>query len=238
MLPGFSDVLAVCKEHIRPDDTAGPIAWEAFRKHTVTLDKLEKRARSNVITRSQFLRALREVLGVQDLRACFKAFQEGVALARTLQDAIAGDDANVLARAIEAARGVPFLRRCVHVGTRRLQGLRTADAHAARRAALGISALPMPGDMCCPITLCKMLEPVVASDGHSYERVAIERVLAGTRVSPMTRAPLSPTLWPNHALRARIDAYEDEMVACAEAARAHACAPCAPRVVSQPASPP
>ena len=25
----------------------------------------------------------------------------------------------------------------------------------------------------CPITYCKMIDPVVASDGHSYERTAI-----------------------------------------------------------------
>ena len=32
-----------------------------------------------------------------------------------------------------------------------------------------------------------MLDPVVASDGYSYERSAIERVLRSTRISPLTR---------------------------------------------------
>ena len=46
-------------------------------------------------------------------------------------------------------------------------------------------------------------DPVLAADGFTYERSAIERwFAAGQRSSPMTNAPLtSSALHPNHALR-------------------------------------
>jgi hypothetical protein len=63
-----------------------------------------------------------------------------------------------------------------------------------------------------------MRDPVVASDGHSYERNAIEEVLRPRSHppgyhprSPLTREALRPDLIPNHALRRRIEAHENEL---------------------------
>ena len=59
----------------------------------------------------------------------------------------------------------------------------------------------------CPITLTVMDHPVVASDGYSYERSALETHIAGhpTFRSPMTRAICqSERLIPNMALRSDI----------------------------------
>ena len=98
-------------------------------------------------------------------------------------------------------------------------------AQRLRRATLGIGELQPPEEFICPITLELMVHPVCASDGHSYERVAIERVLAGpapTRVSPMSREPLQPFLFPNYALKCRIAAHEPELLALAETAVASA----------------
>ena len=60
----------------------------------------------------------------------------------------------------------------------------------------------------CPITLEVMRDPVVAADGHSYERCAIEQWLEQARsaklwpLSPLTLLPLRSTrLLPNIALR-------------------------------------
>ena len=54
----------------------------------------------------------------------------------------------------------------------------------------------------CPITHAPMADPVIASDGHSYERAAIEHWFRTNRTSPMTGEVLaSLTLIPNHALR-------------------------------------
>ena len=62
---------------------------------------------------------------------------------------------------------------------------------------------------------------VVASDGHSYERKAIESVLHGSGVSPLTRETLAPgVLIPNIALRKRIRSYDEEILCIAEAANA------------------
>ena len=67
----------------------------------------------------------------------------------------------------------------------------------------------MPNELLCPITLCIMSDPVpdpvLAMDGHTYERAAIERWLRARRTSPRTGAPLaSRQLVPNHAIRALI----------------------------------
>ena len=55
----------------------------------------------------------------------------------------------------------------------------------------------------CPITHTVMTDPVVASDGHSYERSAIERWLGdGNTRSPKTNVALSSThVFANQALR-------------------------------------
>eukprot|EP00541_Cyclophora_tenuis_P009388 CAMPEP_0116546270 /NCGR_PEP_ID=MMETSP0397-20121206/3136_1 /TAXON_ID=216820 /ORGANISM="Cyclophora tenuis, Strain ECT3854" /LENGTH=213 /DNA_ID=CAMNT_0004070687 /DNA_START=1 /DNA_END=643 /DNA_ORIENTATION=- len=45
---------------------------------------------------------------------------------------------------------------------------------------------PLPGMPCCPITGEPMLDPVVAADGHTYERSAIARWLQTSDKSPMT----------------------------------------------------
>ena len=50
---------------------------------------------------------------------------------------------------------------------------------------------------CCPITLCECTDPVVASDGHTYERDAILRILLTTGESPITRAQLDFRVAPN-----------------------------------------
>jgi len=56
----------------------------------------------------------------------------------------------------------------------------------------------------CPITMEVMRDPVQATDGHSYERAAIEEWLQVhlPPTSPVTNLPLESTrLVPNVALR-------------------------------------
>ena len=61
---------------------------------------------------------------------------------------------------------------------------------------------------------------MVASDGHSYERAAIERVLQrGNGLSPLTREPLrADVLIPNRALKRRIDEHEEDVLRVAATA--------------------
>lgn len=62
-----------------------------------------------------------------------------------------------------------------------------------------------PAAFVCPITQELMREPVVTSDGHTYERAAIQRWLRDHNTSPQTNRPLpSKQLLPNIALRKQI----------------------------------
>lgn len=59
----------------------------------------------------------------------------------------------------------------------------------------------------CPITQAVMTDPVIGSDGITYERTAIQQWFAiGHTTSPVTRAPMSSqSLVPNYALKAMIE---------------------------------
>ena len=62
----------------------------------------------------------------------------------------------------------------------------------------------IPPDYLCPITYQLMTDPVIALDGHSYEREAIRQWFAQGEVitSPLTNERLeSDALTPNHTLR-------------------------------------
>ncbi|KAF6732651.1 WD repeat, SAM and U-box domain-containing protein 1 [Oryzias melastigma] len=64
----------------------------------------------------------------------------------------------------------------------------------------------IPDEFTCPITRELMREPVIAADGYSYEREAIESwINTKNRTSPMTNLPLLTTLLtPNHTLKMAI----------------------------------
>merc|ERR1712107_722260 len=58
----------------------------------------------------------------------------------------------------------------------------------------------------CPITHQLMNDPVMAADGHTYERGAIERWFTAHRTSPSTNLPLSrqeviPNVLANNVVR-------------------------------------
>ncbi|EOD19591.1 hypothetical protein EMIHUDRAFT_209217 [Emiliania huxleyi CCMP1516] len=56
-----------------------------------------------------------------------------------------------------------------------------------------------------------MSDPVMAADGHAYERTAIERWLATKSTSPMTGAELENTsLFPHHMLRRQIREWRED----------------------------
>ncbi|CAI5488136.1 unnamed protein product, partial [Closterium sp. Naga37s-1] len=63
----------------------------------------------------------------------------------------------------------------------------------------------------CPLTKEVMQDPVLAADGHTYERAAIAKWLAeGNSTSPMTHEPLPNTdVMPNHAIRAMITEWRN-----------------------------
>lgn len=68
----------------------------------------------------------------------------------------------------------------------------------------------VPDEFLCPITRELMREPVMAADGYSYEREAIESwVNTKNRTSPMTNLPLQTTLLtPNRTLKMAIGRWQ------------------------------
>ena len=50
--------------------------------------------------------------------------------------------------------------------------------------------MTIPQNFICPITHDIMIDPVICSDGISYERVAIQRWLIDHNTSPMTNEHL------------------------------------------------
>jgi len=67
-------------------------------------------------------------------------------------------------------------------------------------------------DTCiCPITRTFMQEPVITSDGYTFEREAIEAWLAKFSVNPITFEPLSNTaLIPNRGMKAIVSILADD----------------------------
>ena len=83
---------------------------------------------------------------------------------------------------------------------------------AAAAAAIARRAEPIkdvPDMFTCPITQDVMHDPVIASDGHTYEKSAIEKwIKNGRNVSPMTNTPMaSSVLTPNRNLKSAISTY-------------------------------
>ena len=71
----------------------------------------------------------------------------------------------------------------------------------------------MPNEFKCPITCDVMRQPVVASDGHSYEHEALKLFFQkGNGKSPLTRQKLDRNVMlPNINLKKRIREYADNI---------------------------
>lgn len=69
----------------------------------------------------------------------------------------------------------------------------------------------VPSQLRCPITLNLMVDPVVASDGITYERASLEAWLDNEKTSPLTGAVLeSKTIFPNLAIKSLCDDFVQE----------------------------
>lgn len=74
----------------------------------------------------------------------------------------------------------------------------------------------------CPITREIMEDPVICSDGHTYERVAIEQWLQSNSRSPKTNQNLpSRVLIPNYAMRQAIESMSESLSFVKKFAEAH-----------------
>jgi hypothetical protein len=65
-----------------------------------------------------------------------------------------------------------------------------------------------PYSYLCPITLTMMKEPVIACDGHSYEKESIMKWFETKQTSPVTNLPLpNQMLIENHTLKSAIEEF-------------------------------
>ncbi|XP_014837401.1 PREDICTED: WD repeat, SAM and U-box domain-containing protein 1 [Poecilia mexicana] len=89
-------------------------------------------------------------------------------------------------------------------------GLRGKLLRKVEELKSGSMSLGVPDEFLCPITRELMREPVIAADGYSYEREAIENwIHTKNRSSPMTNLPLLTTLLtPNHTLKMAISRWK------------------------------
>ena len=98
----------------------------------------------------------------------------------------------------------------------------------------------VPNEFMCPITMVLMKDPVLATDGFTYEKEAIEQWLRSNTKSPMTREPMRlDGLRPNRALRDAIQRWElDKQSSSSKKTRSKekSPAPSAPSAPSAPAS--
>nr|XP_020654018.1 WD repeat, SAM and U-box domain-containing protein 1 isoform X3 [Pogona vitticeps] len=71
------------------------------------------------------------------------------------------------------------------------------------------ACLGIPDEFLCPITRELMKEPVIAADGYSYEKEAMENwIIKERRTSPMTNLPLQTLiLTPNRSLKMAINRW-------------------------------
>jgi hypothetical protein len=66
-----------------------------------------------------------------------------------------------------------------------------------------------PSEFVCPITRDLMKDPIVLSDGFTYERTSACTWLSQRMVSPMTGAPVANALMPNTVLRVMINEWKE-----------------------------
>jgi len=70
------------------------------------------------------------------------------------------------------------------------------------------SSTQWPAEFKCPITEELFEDPVIARDGHTYERAAIEGWIAQNGTSPMTGQALTTDLIPNITIRNAITQFK------------------------------
>ena len=91
--------------------------------------------------------------------------------------------------------------------TKRARNARTATVSigiTVHTGGVGADLQPLQPFLQCPISHEIMVDPVVAADGHTYEREALARWLSEKSSSPLTGQPMGTRMVPNHAVKSMI----------------------------------
>jgi hypothetical protein len=157
--------------------------------------------------------ALKEAIAQEDLAGIVSVLteyaqygsQEVVDKARKARDEIKKKKKNEEKAAREAAEKMKRQARIDAL----LKEVPLGQAEAALKAARGIDEAP--NEFLCPVTQELMEDPVIATDGHTYERSEIERWFKQSLKSPKTLETLpSAALIPNHQLRSLIVDWKEK----------------------------
>jgi hypothetical protein len=106
--------------------------------------------------------------------------------------------------------GASEKERAIHAANQEMAvaaaSIEALDLEMQRRGAV---AHNIPAEMQCPISSDIMRDPVMCTDGHTYERVAITEWVKHKATSPLTNQPLERPvmLIPNYALRGLIMSF-------------------------------
>jgi len=114
------------------------------------------------------------------------------------------------------ARECPLLKTATPTRARPPSPKSTMDLSAERKIELpkvprDVHLVAAADDLCCPITLERFKDPVVAEDGFTYERDALASWILRSPTSPSTGAPIGAAIVPNHLLRRLIRSQQAEV---------------------------
>ena len=173
--------------------------------------------RSGRITQKQLMENLAMMIGRRKLRMAFLTLVPNISALTchyNLHQAVMGEHVGRLKAALDRAREHPGVstERIQHAVGRMISLVHEHNVRTSMRM-LGAEppVLEEPLEFCCPITRSRMIDPVIASDGNTYERDAIVQHMGrDPRVevrSPLTREQMTRVLRPDAALAAMINAH-------------------------------
>jgi hypothetical protein len=119
------------------------------------------------------------------------------------------DDNDIAGRGLVGGDQIILKREVKALKDLRING-RTGEGTGGEHPSKMRFSREIPTGFKCPITQSIMLDPVVAEDGHSYERQAIESWLQSNRTSPVTGVPMPSKLLSNAGTKKMIEEWIEQ----------------------------
>lgn len=187
-----------CTQNSR--DRAPPRSFRRQRQRARSKRSDRSRTRTRSCSRlALFSAARRAEKEVEELRARNDELQERLALSEEFNEKFRAEQSDAslllsqLLSKIESENAA--------VAQQRARPLDIQCTEEQLEAAWFLTACSF-GALCCPITQEVMNDPVMCTDGQTYERSAIQRHLERSLISPVNRLPINDRmLIPNRALR-------------------------------------